>query len=351
MHKPTPIDSISMDKKNTLVDRYGRHINYLRLSITDRCNLRCVYCMTEHMHFAKQSQVLSFSEIISIVSAFVLLGVRKVRITGGEPLVRHDIASLVQKLSRLSGLEHIALSTNGVTLEQHALSLFQAGVHSVNISLDTLDEDKFKRMTRLGNLNQVLAGIDAAIGIGFQRIKLNCVMLSGYNDEELLSLVEFARRKGVDISFIEEMPLGNITEHRRDKTYYSSQEARATIARYYPLKPSSVTSDLTIGGPSRYYTMDDSNTRVGFISPHSDNFCSSCNRVRLTAEGRLLLCLGNEQSVDLRAVVRAKDFNVASPQPLLDAISNSMSIKPLEHQFDYRQQETQVLRLMNVTGG
>ena len=336
-----------MTKNTLLSDRYGRRINYLRLSITDRCNLRCVYCMTERMRFTPHAQVLNFDEIIAIVSAFVSLGVNKVRVTGGEPLVRHKLTSLIRRLAAIPGLDHIALSTNGVMLEQHALTLRRAGLHSVNISLDTLDSDKFRQMTRVGSVHQVVQGIDAAVGAGFQRVKINCVMLNGYNIQDILELVSFARRKQIDISFIEEMPLGTITEHHRDKTYYSAQQAYEMIANHYPLKPSS----LDTGGPSRYYTMEDSGTHVGFISPHSNNFCASCNRVRLTATGRLLLCLGNEQSVDLRAIVRAPNFDPMCNQALLDTISAAMHIKPLRHEFDHRERKAQVLRLMNTTGG
>jgi cyclic pyranopterin phosphate synthase len=303
--------------------------------------------MTERMHFAPTAQTLNFEETITIVSAFAALGVNKVRITGGEPLVRGDIVSLVSEIAGIDGLKHIALSTNGILLEQYASRLREAGLGSVNISLDTPNADKFRRMTRVGNLDETLKGIDAAIRAGFERVKINSVLLDGYNDQDILSLVSLARRKGVDISFIEEMPLGMITEHRRARTQYSSKKAHELIMSRYPLKPSS----LDTGGPSRYYTMPDSSTHVGFISPHSNNFCLSCNRVRLTATGQLLLCLGNEQAVDLRAIVRAPDFDASHPKPLLNAIRMAMDIKPLGHTFDYHRPDKQVLRLMSVTGG
>lgn len=339
--------SYSLGQDDLLRDSYGRRISYLRLSVTDRCNFRCVYCMAEKMSFMPRTEVLDFDEMAQIVGAFVALGVNKVRITGGEPLVCHHLDALVHKLNIIPGLNTIALSTNGARLPQHALSLKKAGVRSVNISLDTLESSKFRKITRTGNLDHVLAGIDAALSAGFERIKINSVILHGYNDEEVLSLVNFARRKEIDISFIEEMPLGVITEHQRSETYHSSEKVRAAIEHHHPLSP----CEFKTGGPSRYYTMSDSNIHIGFISPHSNNFCSACNRVRLTATGRLLTCLGNEQSVDLRAVVRAPDFDPTHPVALQRAIQHAMTIKPWGHAFNYRNNHAQVLRWMNTTGG
>jgi len=329
-----------------LVDKFGRQVNYLRISVTDRCDFRCVYCMAEEMTFLPRAQILSLEEIQRLARVFVELGVRKIRLTGGEPLIRRDVLSLIQQLGQMPGLEQLVLTSNGSHLPQMAQGLRQAGVKRINISLDSLDPPRFQAMTRTGDLTQVLAGIDAALAQGFERIKLNTVVLKGRNDDEILPLVEFARRKGTDITFIEEMPLGHIEEHQRDECFMASDEVRAVIASRYSLTP---TTHLS-GGPARYYQFDDSNVRVGFISPHSHNFCGDCNRVRLTAEGRLLLCLGNEHSVDLRAVVRATEDDAEGNAILRQAIVDAMGLKPERHYFEL-DQEPQIVRFMNMTGG
>ena len=285
---------------SALVDGFGRTVRYLRISVTDRCDFRCVYCMAEEMTFLPRVQLLTLEEIATLSQAFVELGVEKIRLTGGEPLVRQGVLTLVQKLGELEGLRALAMTTNGSGLVKHAEALRLGGLDRLNISLDSLKPERFKALTRTGDLSQVVAGIRAARRAGFQSIKLNAVLLKGRNDDEILDLVNFARDEEVDISFIEEMPLGAISEHNRGETFLSTDTVRETIEKHYHLLP---TTETTLG-PSRYYRMVDSQSRIGFISPHSHNFCAACNRVRVTAEGRLLLCLGNEHSVDLRAVMR-----------------------------------------------
>lgn len=329
---------------NTLIDRFDRRVDYVRLSVTDRCDFRCVYCMAEDMTFLPRSQILTLEQLYDIAAAFVDLGVRKIRLTGGEPLVRNNVMELVQRLGQLDGLDELHLTTNGAQLDKYAVPLKDAGLSGVNISLDSLDADKFRQLTRTGDLDKVLRGIDAAIDAGFSRIKLNAVILRGRNDNEVLDLVDFARRKAVDISFIEEMPLGVIDEHSRALSFCSSEELRELIESRYPLSASGEST----GGPSRYYRMVDSATRVGFISPHSHNFCHLCNRVRVTVEGRLLLCLGNEHSVDLKSVLDQTQGDTARLQ---QAIIDAMDIKPERHFFELNDDEPQIVRFMNMTGG
>ncbi|GEK51042.1 GTP 3',8-cyclase MoaA [Vreelandella venusta] len=328
---------------SALVDGFGRTVRYLRISVTDRCDFRCVYCMAEEMTFLPRAQLLTLEEIATLSQAFVELGVEKIRLTGGEPLVRQGVLTLVQKLAELQGLRELAMTTNGSGLVKHADALRQGGLHRLNISLDSLKPERFKALTRTGDLNQVIAGIRAARLAGFQSIKLNAVLLKGRNDDEIIDLVNFARDEQVDISFIEEMPLGAISEHNRGETFLSTDAVRETIENHYPLLP---TTETTLG-PSRYYRMADSQSRIGFISPHSHNFCAACNRVRVTAEGRLLLCLGNEHSVDLRAVMRRYPGEI---QRLKSAIVGAMTKKPERHHFT-TDGEVQVVRFMNVTGG
>ncbi|MBV1790315.1 GTP 3',8-cyclase MoaA [Marinobacterium sp. D7] len=332
---------MSTSTPSQLIDRFGRRVDYVRLSVTDRCDFRCVYCMSEKMEFLPRAEVLSLEELYDVAAAFVGLGVRKIRLTGGEPLVRRDILSLIERLGQLP--IELVLTTNGSQLPHMAQDLARAGVRRLNISLDSLQPERFRVLTRTGRLEQVLSGIEAARSAGFKRIKLNAVVLKGRNDDEVLDLVEFARDSGLDISFIEEMPLGQITEHGRAESYCSSDELRELIDARYPLQ---ATTDNT-GGPSRYYGMADSASRIGFISPHSHNFCSECNRVRVTVEGRLLLCLGNEHSVDLREVVRQYPGDL---ERLQQTLVDAMAIKPEKHEFRL-DEEPQILRFMNMTGG
>ncbi|MGY8871429.1 MAG: GTP 3',8-cyclase MoaA [Pseudomonadales bacterium] len=326
-----------------LIDPFGRRITYVRMSVTDRCDFRCVYCMDEVMTFLPREEVLSLEEITLIARAFTEMGVNKIRLTGGEPLVRKDVISLFNGIGSLPGLIDFCLTTNGSQLVRFASDLKAAGVTRINISLDSLDASLFKELTRTGRLGQVLEGIDAACDAGFDKVKLNAVILKGRNDHEVLDLVRFIRDKGLDISFIEEMPLGSISEHDRAETYCSSDEIHSIIDEKYPL----ASSNDTTGGPSRYWNMIDSDSRVGFISPHSHNFCGDCNRVRVTVEGRLLLCLGNENSVDLKAVIRRYPGDV---ERLKATIREAIIHKPEEHHFT-TDGDVQIVRFMNTTGG
>jgi len=326
-----------------LVDQHGRAITYLRLSVTDRCNYRCVYCMAEDMQFMPRDELMSLDELATIAEAFVNLGVHKIRLTGGEPLVRPGIVPLVARLARLSGLRELTLTTNGAHLAKLAQPLKQAGLSRINVSLDSLQPDRFKALTRTGKLAEVLAGIRAAQDAGFERIKLNSVILRGRNDDEVLPLVYFARSQGLDIAFIEEMPLGVIHEHDRATSFVSSAEILASIAQRHPLQATTETS----GGPARFHRMADSPVRIGVISPHSHNFCGTCNRVRVTADGKLMLCLGHDAAVDLGAVLRA---HPDEPSRLSQAITQAMQTKPAQHHFNLNA-PPQIIRFMSATGG
>tara|TARA_B110000467_G_scaffold41547_1_gene38183 strand:- start:5616 stop:6515 length:900 start_codon:yes stop_codon:yes gene_type:complete len=299
--------------------------------------------MAEEMTFLPRESIMSIEEIQLVARAFVELGVNRIRLTGGEPLVRRGLVDNLHHIGRLKGLDELLITTNGSQLVRHAQALKKAGVKRLNVSLDSLDEAKFKAMTRTGKLPQVLQGINAAIEAGFERIKLNAVVMRGSNDDEVLDLVEFARDKGIDIAFIEEMPLGTIESHDRAVTYCSSDEVREIIEQRYPLTH----NPQKTAGPSRYYSMLNHGTRVGFISPHSHNFCGDCNRVRVTVEGRLLLCLGNEHSVDLMPILRSQPGQI---EPLKQAIIAAMALKPEKHYFDLHE-KPQILRFMNATGG
>lgn len=335
---------MNRESKNTpLVDRFGRTVNYLRISITDRCDFRCVYCMAEDMTFLPRAQILTLEEILTVAKTFSALGISKIRITGGEPLVRKGALELLGKIGKLQGLDELVMTTNGSQLEQAAPALKDAGVKRINISLDTLDSEKFRVLTRTGDLDQVLKGIQAAIRTGFNKVKINAVILKNRNHDEVVDLVRFAIDRGVDISFIEEMPLGMVNQHDRAEAYYSSDMIRSDLEGQFTLLPATEKT----GGPSNYFHVSGTETKVGFISPHSHNFCSTCNRVRLTAEGRLLLCLGNEHSVDLKRVIRS---NPGNTEILEKAIREAMLIKPEKHEFDIKEQPV-ILRHMSVTGG
>ncbi|MCP1646406.1 cyclic pyranopterin phosphate synthase [Pseudomonas citronellolis] len=326
-----------------LVDPFGRRITYLRLSVTDRCDFRCTYCMSEDMQFLPRDQVLSLEELYAVADAFIALGVRRIRITGGEPLVRKGLTSLLARLGARPELEDLAITSNGSQLAGRAAELRAAGVRRLNISLDSLRRERFAAFTRSDRLPQVLAGIEAARAAGFERIKLNCVVQKGRNDDEVCELVEYALARGLDISFIEEMPLGSISSHDRAQTLCSSDEVRARLAEHWQLTPSLERS----GGPSRYYRVDGLPSRIGFISPHSHNFCGDCNRVRVTAEGKLVLCLGHEGALDLRQLLRSHPGDGAR---LRAALVEALQLKPQRHHFDVAEQ-VQVLRFMSMTGG
>ncbi|MCB1823478.1 MAG: GTP 3',8-cyclase MoaA [Candidatus Competibacteraceae bacterium] len=328
-----------------LMDGFGRRVNYARFSVTDRCDFRCVYCMSERMTFLPRARILTLEELATLGRAFVELGVRKIRVTGGEPLVRCNVLWLFQELGRLRerGLTELVLTTNGSQLERLAADLKAAGVARLNISLDSLKPERFRRITRTGELDGVLRGIRAAQAAGFRRLKLNAVILKHRNHDEVVDLARFAIDQGLDISFIEEMPLGEIGDHDRAEMYYSSDAIRADLAKVFSLTR---TAEST-GGPSRYYRVPGTDSRIGFISPHSHNFCGDCNRVRVSAEGRLLLCLGQEHSVDLRHVLRA---HPGDRERLKQAIVAAMAIKPRGHDFRLDGQPV-IPRHMNHTGG
>jgi cyclic pyranopterin phosphate synthase len=326
-----------------LIDRFNRHVSYLRISVTDRCDLRCIYCMSEDMTFVPRSQLLTLEELFRVGRSFVEMGVKKIRITGGEPLTRRGVMQLFESLGELDGLEDLTLTTNATLLQRYARPLKHAGVTRINISLDSLQPARFKNITRLGDIRRAMAGIDAALEAGFQRVKINSVILKNRNHDEIPALVAFAEARGMDISFIEEMPLGETGDHDRASLYYPSHQVLKDLQPHYEL----IATTETTGGPARYYRINGSDTRIGLISPHSHNFCDHCNRVRLTAEGRLLLCLGQEHAMDLRRVVRA---NPLDDQPLRQAIINAMALKPKGHEFDLTAKPV-LFRHMNVTGG
>src|SRR5690606_5031727 len=326
-----------------LIDKFGRRVDYIRLSVTDRCDFRCVYCMTEDMTFLPRDQVLSLEELHMIAQAFTELGVNKIRLTGGEPLVRNNVMSLVENLGRLEGLKELLLTTNGAQLHKFAAPLRAAGVNRINISIDSLDAGRFQRISRVGRLENVLAGIEAARAQNFDHIRLNAVIMKGYNDDEVMALTEYALERNLDIAFIEEMPLGNASDHDRESTVCSNDWVRGVIAERYELLPSTETT----AGPSRYYLIPGQSSRIGFTSPVSHNFCADCNRVRVTVEGRLLLCLGNEHSVDLRAIIRSDKGDM---ETLKQTIVAAMDLKPERHYF-YEKDHVQPVRLMNMTGG
>ena len=334
------------ENASPLVDPFGRSITYLRVSVTDRCDFRCVYCMAEHMTFLPKAEVLSLEEIDRIASAFIRRGVRKLRLTGGEPLVRRGFIDLVDGLSRhlrSGALEELTITTNGSQLARHADALARAGVRRVNVSLDTLDPGRFQRITRWGRLEQVMDGIGAAKRAGLH-VKINMVALRGVNDDEVEAMLAWCAEAGHDLVLIETMPLGEIDEDRTDR-YLPLSLVRAQLAKRYTLDP---LPDST-GGPARYVRVRETGQRLGFITPLTHNFCESCNRVRLTATGMLYMCLGQDDSADLRAVVRSSPDDAALDAALDAAIAR----KPKGHDFviDRNHKRPAVARYMSVTGG
>jgi len=329
-----------------MIDPFGRHISYLRLSVTDRCDFRCVYCMAENMTFLPKADVLSLEELDRLCSAFIAKGVRKLRLTGGEPLVRRGIMTLVAALSRhleTGALDELTLTTNGSQLRKYAAELAGHGVKRINVSLDTLDPVKFRAVTRWGDLDKVLDGIKAAQDAGLA-VKINAVALKGVNEDEFVGLVEWAHGAGMDLTFIEVMPLGDVGEGRLDQ-YLPLSMVRARIAERFTLTD----IDYQTGGPARYVRVAETGGRLGFITPLTHNFCESCNRVRITCTGTLFMCLGQEDAADLRTVLRGSpDDDV-----LYDAIAEAISRKPKGHDFiiDRRHQRPAVSRHMSVTGG
>lgn len=339
MHRMDPVS------QPALIDGFGRRISYLRLSLTDRCDLRCSYCMPERMQFLPRAEVLSLEEAHRVALAFIDRGVTKIRLTGGEPLVRRDMIELVRALGRRlgSGLEELTLTTNGTQLRQFAPDLAEAGVERVNVSLDTLDRATFEQLTRRDRLETVLGGIAAAREAGL-KVKLNTVALKGVNEHEIPAMIEWAHGEGHDVTLIEVMPLGEVDSERIDH-YLPLDAVRSDLENRWTLTP----SGHRTGGPSRYVNIAETGGRLGFITPLTGNFCEGCNRVRVTATGQLYACLGGREQVDLRAAVRSDDPDRA----LAEALDTAMAIKPERHHFAIREAgEAPALdRHMSVTGG
>ena len=346
---PTP--TIELDRPadrplRPLVDPFARAITYLRVSVTDRCDFRCVYCMSEHMSFLPKADLLTLEELDRLCSAFVAKGVRKLRLTGGEPLVRRGIMTLVSSLSRhlkTGALDELTLTTNGSQLVKYAAELKSHGVERINVSLDTLDPDKFRAITRWGELDKVIAGIDAAQAAGL-KVKINAVALKGVNEDELTDLVAWAHNRAMDITLIEVMPLGDIGEDRLEQ-YLPLSLVRARLAERYTMDE----IDHKTGGPARYVRVKETGGRLGFITPMTHNFCESCNRVRITCTGTLYMCLGQEDAADLRAPLRASEAN----DLLYAALDEAILRKPKGHDFvmDRRHKRPALARHMSVTGG
>nr|WP_246826538.1 GTP 3',8-cyclase MoaA [Rhizobium binae] len=328
-----------------MIDPYGRAVTYLRVSVTDRCDFRCTYCMAENMTFLPKRDLLTLEELDRLCSAFIAKGVRKIRLTGGEPLVRKNIMYLVRKLGEKigAGLDELTLTTNGSQLARHAEELYESGVRRINVSLDTLDPDKFRKITRWGDFSKVMEGIDAAQKAGIS-IKLNAVALKGFNDAEIPGLLRFAHGRGMDLTVIETMPMGEIDEDRTDQ-YLPLSELRADFERQFTLTD----IDYQTGGPARYVRVTETGGRLGFITPMTHNFCESCNRVRLTCTGTLYMCLGQNDAADLRAALRATEDDAL----LHAAIDEAITRKPKGHDFiiDRTHNRPAVARHMSVTGG
>jgi len=330
-----------------LIDPFARAIRYLRVSVTDRCDFRCVYCMSENMTFLPKKDLLTLEELDRMCSTFIGLGVEKLRITGGEPLVRRGIMTFFDAMSRhldSGALKELTLTTNGSQLARFADDLFAAGVRRVNVSLDTLDEAKFAEITRWGRLPQVLEGIDAAQRAGL-RVKINTVALKGFNEDELFTLLDWCATRDMDLTFIEVMPMGDIGNEDRITQYWSLDDLRARLAQRFAL------TDLALntGGPARYISVGETGQKIGLITPMTHNFCESCNRVRITCTGEIYTCLGQDGHSDLRAPLRASDDNAH----LENAIRAAIALKPKGHDFDYSRQSVdgQVARHMSHTGG
>jgi cyclic pyranopterin phosphate synthase len=336
------------DMNAPLIDPFARAINYLRVSVTDRCDFRCVYCMSENMTFLPKKELLTLEELDRMCSTFIGLGVEKLRITGGEPLVRKGIMTFFDGMSRhleAGTLKELTLTTNGSQLEKYADDLFAAGVRRVNISLDTLDDQKFADITRWGRLPQVLRGVDAALKAGM-KVKINAVALKGFNEPELPQITQWCAEMGINLTWIEVMPMGDIGNEDRLSQYWSLKDVRTAYEDHYTV------TDLAVntGGPARYVRLEETGQKIGFITPLSHNFCESCNRVRITCTGEIYLCLGQEDMADLRAPLRAHPDD---DRPLEDAIRAAIAMKPKGHDFDYSRQslDGQMPRHMSHTGG
>ena len=330
-----------------LIDPFQRAVNYLRVSVTDRCDFRCVYCMAENMTFLPKKELLTLEELDRVCTNFIDLGVEKLRITGGEPLVRRDIMTFFRAMSRhldSGALRELTLTTNGSQLERFADDLWAAGVRRVNISLDTINETKFAEVTRWGRLPQVLRGIDAAQRAGM-RVKINAVALKGFNESELFDLTEWCASRDMDLTWIEVMPMGDLGNEDRLDQYWSLKDLRARLGERYTITDLSERS----GGPARYVRLEETGQKIGFITPLTHNFCESCNRVRLTCTGELYMCLGQEDMYDLRPALRGGEDDAA----VKEAIRAAIALKPKGHDFDYSRQRAdgQMTRHMSHTGG
>lgn len=336
-----------MNEIPQLIDPFLRPITYLRVSATDRCDFRCSYCMSENMTFLPKKELLSLEELERICTIFIKLGVRKLRVTGGEPLVRRGIIGFFQSVSQHlgQGLDELTLTTNGSQLAKYSEQLNALGVQRVNVSLDTLDSDKFTKITRWGRLKQVKNGIKSAQDAGL-RVKINMVALKGFNEDELFSMLEWCAIDDMDITFIEVMPMGEIGNNDRLDTFWSMTELRKRLETQYSL----VDLPLSTGGPAKYVKLEETGQTVGFITPLTHNFCEGCNRVRLTCTGELFMCLGQEDKADFRDLMRA---NPNDDAPVIDAIRNAIKRKPKGHDFDYSRQKVagKVSRHMSHTGG
>ena len=336
-----------MNTPAPLIDPFARAISYLRVSVTDRCDFRCVYCMAENMTFLPKKELLTLEELDRMCSTFIRLGVKKLRITGGEPLVRKGIMTFFDSMTRhldSGALDELTLTTNGSQLARFADQLYAAGVRRVNVSLDTLDDKKFADITRWGRLPQVLQGIDAAQKAGL-RIKINAVALKGFNEDELFTIQDWCASRDMDLTWIEVMPMGDLGNEDRLDQYWSLKDLRARLAESFTLTDLAERS----GGPARYVKIEETGQKIGFITPLTHNVCESCNRVRLTCTGELYMCLGQEDMADLRAPLRASEDNAV----LEEAIRAAIALKPKGHDFDYSRQEVagQMTRHMSHTGG
>lgn len=340
------MSDLVLDKSKTMIDPFGRIVDYLRISVTDRCDFRCTYCMAENMTFLPKKDLLTLEELERLCTIFIDKGVRKLRLTGGEPLVRKNIMQLINALGKKideGTLDELTITTNGSQLHRFAKDLYAAGMRRINVSLDTLDANKFKDITRWGDLNRVLTGIDAALEAGL-KVKINAVALKDFNDHELPDMLRWAHGKGMDMTIIETMPMGEIDEDRTDQ-YLPLSKVRKDLSQEFTLED----IPYKTGGPARYVQLHETGGRLGFITPLTHNFCESCNRVRLTCTGTLYLCLGQDDAADLRAPLRASQDN----QLTADAIDEAITRKPKGHDFiiDRTHNKPAVSRHMSVTGG
>ena len=340
---PTPADA----REGVMIDQHGRRIDYVRISVTDRCNLRCTYCMPETMRFLPRRDLLELDEIARIAALLVRRGVRHIRITGGEPLVRSGVVDLIARIGALreAGLREVTLTTNGTRLAHHARDLAAGGVRRVNVSLDTLDRATFAAIARRDDFDTVIAGIDAARAAGLA-VKINMVAQAGVNADEIPAMIDFCGARGMDLTLIETMPMG-VVDGGREATHLPLDTVREKLARDYTLTP----SGHRTAGPSRYWRIAQTGMRIGFITPLSDNFCATCNRIRIAANGMVYGCLGHDRSVDLRAAIRRPDHANGRDDALTAAIDAILAAKPLRHDFTIDDSAPPATRTMNMTGG